>query len=271
MKKTKITIASMLCAGSALAGWNYSSDFSSTSDPAWSNTTSWTESATIPGSFSADDGQLRNSSSWGAQAGWGMTNVTATTGQALIRAGWLKANPLGAENLLAGETVTMSAVVKFASFQNQNANRDMLQMGLSDASGGNVLAGVKWEGDGGANYSLELIDPAATVGNDDSGILTEADTYVTLNTAITKTTDVGVFSVKNWLSGGTEYTYAVTNSVLYADTDVFLQLRGAGRTDDMGGVSVDNFFVQTIPEPATLGLIAAFGGGILFIRRRFML
>ncbi|VGO14177.1 hypothetical protein PDESU_02736 [Pontiella desulfatans] len=29
--------------------------------------------------------------------------------------------------------------------------------------------------------------------------------------------------------------------------------------------------IQAIPEPATLGLIAAFGGGILFIRRRFMI
>lgn len=29
--------------------------------------------------------------------------------------------------------------------------------------------------------------------------------------------------------------------------------------------------VSVIPEPATLGLIAAFGGGILFIRRRFMM
>ena len=29
--------------------------------------------------------------------------------------------------------------------------------------------------------------------------------------------------------------------------------------------------IQVIPEPATLGLVAAFGGGILFIRRRFMI
>ena len=29
--------------------------------------------------------------------------------------------------------------------------------------------------------------------------------------------------------------------------------------------------VTTIPEPATLGLVAVFGGGVLFIRRRFMM
>jgi hypothetical protein len=32
-----------------------------------------------------------------------------------------------------------------------------------------------------------------------------------------------------------------------------------------------DFSIQAIPEPATLGLIAVFGGGILFIRRRFMI
>ncbi|VGO22445.1 PEP-CTERM sorting domain-containing protein [Pontiella sulfatireligans] len=35
--------------------------------------------------------------------------------------------------------------------------------------------------------------------------------------------------------------------------------------------AVDNIVLETIPEPATLGLIAAFGGGIMFIRRRFMM
>lgn len=33
----------------------------------------------------------------------------------------------------------------------------------------------------------------------------------------------------------------------------------------------DNLVVEAIPEPATLGLISAFGGGILIIRRRFMM
>ena len=29
--------------------------------------------------------------------------------------------------------------------------------------------------------------------------------------------------------------------------------------------------LSAVPEPATLGLIMAFGGGVLFIRRRFMI
>ncbi|WP_372807623.1 hypothetical protein [Pontiella sp.] len=34
---------------------------------------------------------------------------------------------------------------------------------------------------------------------------------------------------------------------------------------------LDNVSVTVIPEPATLGLVAAFGGSVLFIRRRFMI
>jgi hypothetical protein len=36
-------------------------------------------------------------------------------------------------------------------------------------------------------------------------------------------------------------------------------------------VGLNGFDLQAVPEPATLGLVAAFGGGILFIRRRFMI
>jgi hypothetical protein len=36
-------------------------------------------------------------------------------------------------------------------------------------------------------------------------------------------------------------------------------------------VSTDGLTLTAIPEPATLGLVAAFGGAVLFIRRRFMI
>lgn len=34
---------------------------------------------------------------------------------------------------------------------------------------------------------------------------------------------------------------------------------------------LDNISVTVIPEPATMGLLAFFGGGVLFVRRRFMM
>ena len=35
------------------------------------------------------------------------------------------------------------------------------------------------------------------------------------------------------------------------------------------GTALDNLNVQAIPEPATMGLIGLFGGGIMFVRRFF--
>ena len=35
------------------------------------------------------------------------------------------------------------------------------------------------------------------------------------------------------------------------------------------GVFIDNIVFQSIPEPATLGLVGLFGAGLLFARRKF--
>ena len=40
---------------------------------------------------------------------------------------------------------------------------------------------------------------------------------------------------------------------------------------DSGFTVVDAIAIQTVPEPATLGMVAAFGGAILFIRRKLMM
>ena len=45
--------------------------------------------------------------------------------------------------------------------------------------------------------------------------------------------------------------------------------RPGGQTS--GDLMMDNVTVTAIPEPATLGMVALFGGGILFIRRKLMI
>lgn len=40
-------------------------------------------------------------------------------------------------------------------------------------------------------------------------------------------------------------------------------------TGETGAMSVDNFKVEAIPEPAVLSLVVIFGGGILVLKRRF--
>ena len=61
-------------------------------------------------------------------------------------------------------------------------------------------------------------------------------------------------------------TFTSGESVVAGDLEIVLQSYGTQVNYD--NVSLD---ATIIPEPATLGLVAAFGGTILFIRRTFMI
>ncbi|MDF7806431.1 hypothetical protein P4E94_03205 [Pontiellaceae bacterium B12219] len=70
-----------------------------------------------------------------------------------------------------------------------------------------------------------------------------------------------------------------TLTITGADTTYYQGLYSAGdltfqgaNTETFGDVfEVTGSTLSVIPEPATLGLVAAFGGAVLFIRRRFMM
>ena len=65
----------------------------------------------------------------------------------------------------------------------------------------------------------------------------------------------------------------LADNVLEAGGTAIFQLAFSnGVGDNAGGhhLFVDNVAVSTIPEPATMGLMAIFGGGVMFFRRRFM-
>ncbi|MDF7809500.1 PEP-CTERM sorting domain-containing protein [Pontiellaceae bacterium B12219] len=71
------------------------------------------------------------------------------------------------------------------------------------------------------------------------------------------------------LTGGNQdiYLTATTdNEITFTCTQ---DMNGAIRLSDLG--STIEFEVTAIPEPATLGLIAAFGGGLLAVRRWFLI
>ncbi len=55
------------------------------------------------------------------------------------------------------------------------------------------------------------------------------------------------------------------------DYTLLLPQGTSGGTDNSTAVGFGGMTFDTIPEPATLGLVAVFGGAVLFIRRRFML
>lgn len=90
-----------------------------------------------------------------------------------------------------------------------------------------------------------------------SGTIVAADTYVTADFDDPKGTYVNWTRSYDSLAAGT-YTVWITNG------------RRGGSTRSEQGM-FDDITLTAIPEPATLGMVAAFGGGILFIRRRFMM
>ncbi|VGO18172.1 PEP-CTERM sorting domain-containing protein [Pontiella sulfatireligans] len=67
-------------------------------------------------------------------------------------------------------------------------------------------------------------------------------------------------------------TYDVLGSALDNITAAgFFEEGGVVDSNARARVKFDTLTVEVIPEPATLGLVAAFGGGIILIRRRFMM
>ena len=72
---------------------------------------------------------------------------------------------------------------------------------------------------------------------------------------------------------GTGVVGAFDTSSAYFTDDLYALMNSSDKDVD-GNFSnrvVDQFSVTAIPEPATLGLITAMGGAVLFIRRRFMM
>ncbi len=51
----------------------------------------------------------------------------------------------------------------------------------------------------------------------------------------------------------------------------FLMGKGGSWTTAASSLDIDAVSLSVIPEPATLGMVAAMGGAILFVRRRFMI
>ncbi len=59
-----------------------------------------------------------------------------------------------------------------------------------------------------------------------------------------------------------------TTGASVASEDVAVRIEYRGRTDTSNWAGFDTVTLDAIPEPATLGLVGLFGGGIFFIRRK---
>ncbi|WP_372795816.1 PEP-CTERM sorting domain-containing protein [Pontiella sp.] len=79
------------------------------------------------------------------------------------------------------------------------------------------------------------------------------------------------WSVYNLKQDGT--TFGQTTTLPTWDGGTYSELayvKVTGETAAAGGF-FDNLTIEAIPEPATLGMVAVFGGAVLFVRRRFMM
>ena len=111
------------------------------------------------------------------------------------------------------------------------------------------------------------VDPATMYQFDLSLELTAPDTF---DWGVV-VTDLGTDGSGNTVAGNYSHTFTHADfATALAGDGVFAGMRSANLT--AGSLSgLDQWGVSSIPEPASVGLIGAFGGGILFIRRRFMM
>jgi len=181
----------------------------------------------------------------------------------------------------------------------QRVNNPVIEFTLPTLTGGTTISGADW--------SLTWDTPAISGGLSFDGIVTLMNYGATTNFSGADFNDnvaslgngslAGTFTVASVTDGGTvnlslgapalSLLQSFYTGVNPNQASVFFRLSLDGTHDwatdsnlrynietSAGGTSdplVTSFSIQTIPEPATLGMVAVFGGGIMFIRRRFML
>lgn len=97
---------------------------------------------------------------------------------------------------------------------------------------------------------------------------------LTAQTVLSGSADNITGGVTDWYDYDIALSGITGGNVLADGESVTFRLDMAGGTGASGHHQyVDNIAISgnVIPEPATLGLVAAFGGAVLFIRRRFMI
>lgn len=128
-----------------------------------------------------------------------------------------------------------------------SGEQTMLQFAVANTDATSFRFGVIAGNENGT--SLDPIGLSLAFSDGTSASVTTLETF----NGYDPTTDIGMVFFDVALDANTTGTFTL------------LATEGGGNPT-IGGVTFD-----VIPEPATLGLVAMFGGGIVFIRRRFML
>ncbi|VGO12811.1 hypothetical protein PDESU_01365 [Pontiella desulfatans] len=192
----------------------------------------------------------------------------------------------GTLNIDSGGVVYAAGVLKMAS--GASATKTKTLTGIASISGTLDIASHLWMGSGDSVRSIAIMDinnggvvnVGGNIGLGTGNASTASGGVATLNVnnggtlnlfQWSTTTSIQDGSVLNINEGGT----VIVGGNRVSQANAYFAL-GKIATDLDGIEAVfDSDLNQTtivaIPEPATIGLLAAFGGGLLLIRRRFMI
>lgn len=173
--------------------------------------------------------------------------------------------PFALPTLSAGESISSASI-------SLNVTQQSVQNG--DTAWNIDVYGVRAN-----NSSVVDLNNDAYIGANDGGATKVEDNFFSgLDSSIAlgvySSSAAGETALGAWLQ--TLYTGSVPNQTyafLRFNSDDAAMVVGRYLTVDSGnaGSNQPALTITTIPEPATLGLVAGFAGAILFIRRRFMI
>ncbi|MDF7808051.1 hypothetical protein P4E94_11425 [Pontiellaceae bacterium B12219] len=191
--------------------------------------------------------------------------------------------------VLGGATPDISTNEWFGSSNGVGVNNDVLTLGNTSANrfrgSGIWLDAAGWAtglvtvkvaaADFSAGTDSEAIFQAYAATGVDASNSVSLDLHGAQSTGAdpiaTGTATIGALGAEQYINANGTATFTFN----YNGTDQYIGLVFANSNDPSTGtgntVVLDNLTVNTIPEPATMGLIAAFGGGLLFIRRLFLM
>jgi hypothetical protein len=261
MKKTALLMATLIfTAGLAAAAPIFEYTFTTSDHSGWT-----------------DGAKVSAYNMWSAQNPWTITNA-ATTGEAILATDWARAETFHNYTAAVGETVRV--VTEFAVDGTLSGNGKLFtSIGFAEKSQttGNAIPDVRALLESATDGSYTIGDGAANVVTIGA---TDANDWMRFTIDFTRSTTANEYNVElsvfnitdDALVGSTTFDSISTLSSWGDATELQTGFRG----HELGNAGADAVRIgylstEVIPEPATLGLITAAGGAVLFIRRRFMI
>ncbi|MDZ8117802.1 PEP-CTERM sorting domain-containing protein [Pontiella agarivorans] len=191
-----------------------------------------------------------------------VTENTAVDGYTMLGNGPAFTQKGSGGSWAVGETITLTAGVFYDATNVRARFRLGLTDGIADTSGAPKIG---FEFDARATGDIYAFGGGINenTGFDVSAGQANGELYTV---AFTKSATENEINVAVSFRGGAyANSFTVTDATMYSAANVYGHIQHNGGSN----AGVDSY-AQTIPEPATIGLVGLFGGAVLFVRRRLM-